>query len=79
MQKAGPPVPASHIVPPPVQSPLIRRDMPFPPGSVEASHPVLKPRRRLTVKDIGMIVISKYQNHHAFISASPSVLSQVDA
>lgn len=53
MQKAGPPVPASHIVPPPVQSPLIRRDMPFPPGSTEASHPVLKPRRRLTVKDIG--------------------------
>lgn len=53
MQKAGPPVPASHIVPPPVQSPLIRRDMPFPPGSIEASHPVLKPRRRLTVKDIG--------------------------
>lgn len=53
MQKAGPPVPASHIVPPPMQSPLIRRDMPFPPGSVEASHPVLKPRRRLTVKDIG--------------------------
>lgn len=55
MQKAGPPVPASHIVPPPVQSPLIRRDMPFPPGSVEATHPVLKPRRRLTVKDIGKI------------------------
>ncbi|XP_030605274.1 AT-rich interactive domain-containing protein 1A isoform X3 [Archocentrus centrarchus] len=53
MQKAGPPVPASHIVPPPVQSPLIRRDMPFPPGSVEASLPVLKPRRRLTMKDIG--------------------------
>ncbi|KAM8870006.1 AT-rich interactive domain-containing protein 1A isoform 4-T4 [Spinachia spinachia] len=53
MQKAGPPVPASHIVPPAVQSPLIRRDMPFPPGSTEASHPVLKPRRRLTVKDIG--------------------------
>lgn len=53
MQKAGPPVPASHIVPPPVQSPLIRRDMPFPPGSIEASLPVLKPRRRLTMKDIG--------------------------
>ncbi|XP_034031049.1 AT-rich interactive domain-containing protein 1A isoform X2 [Thalassophryne amazonica] len=53
MQKAGPPVPASHIVSPPVQSPLIRRDMPFPPGSVEATHPVLKPRRRLTMKDIG--------------------------
>ncbi|XP_011483260.1 AT-rich interactive domain-containing protein 1A isoform X1 [Oryzias latipes] len=53
MHKAGPPVPASHIVPPAVQSPLIRRDMPFPPGSVEASHPVLKPRRRLTMKEIG--------------------------
>ncbi|KAM4581489.1 AT-rich interactive domain-containing protein 1A isoform 1-T1 [Odontesthes bonariensis] len=53
MHKAGPPVPASHIVPPPVQSPLIRRDMPFPPGSIEATHPVLKPRRRLTMKDIG--------------------------
>lgn len=54
MQKAGPPVPASHIVPPPVQSPLIRRDMPFPPGSVEGTLPVLKPRRRLTMKDIGI-------------------------
>ncbi|XP_051922691.1 AT-rich interactive domain-containing protein 1A isoform X2 [Hippocampus zosterae] len=53
MQKAGPPVPASHIVPTAAQSPLIRRDMPFPIGSVEASHPVLKPRRRLTMKDIG--------------------------
>uniref|UniRef100_A0A8C4ZUT8 AT-rich interaction domain 1A n=1 Tax=Gadus morhua TaxID=8049 RepID=A0A8C4ZUT8_GADMO len=53
MQKAGPPVPASHIAPPSVQSPLIRRDMPFPPGSVEATHPILKPRRRLTMKDIG--------------------------
>uniref|UniRef100_A0A8C6SUQ9 AT rich interactive domain 1Aa (SWI-like) n=1 Tax=Neogobius melanostomus TaxID=47308 RepID=A0A8C6SUQ9_9GOBI len=53
MQKAGPPVPASHIVPPSVQSPLIRRDIPFPQGSIEASQPVLKPRRRLTMKDIG--------------------------
>ncbi|XP_071240071.1 AT-rich interactive domain-containing protein 1A-like isoform X3 [Salvelinus alpinus] len=53
MQKAGPPVPASHIVPQSVQSPLIRRDMPFPPGSVEATHPILKPRRCLTTKDIG--------------------------
>ncbi|XP_068611439.1 AT-rich interactive domain-containing protein 1A [Brachionichthys hirsutus] len=53
MQKAGPPVPASHVVPPPAQSPLIRRDTPFPPGSIEATHPVLKPRRRLTMKDIG--------------------------
>ncbi|XP_020838864.1 LOW QUALITY PROTEIN: AT-rich interactive domain-containing protein 1A [Phascolarctos cinereus] len=53
MQKAGPPVPASHIAPAPVQPPLIRRDITFPPGSVEATQPVLKPRRRLTTKDIG--------------------------
>ncbi|XP_053310447.1 AT-rich interactive domain-containing protein 1A [Spea bombifrons] len=53
MQKAGPPVPASHIVPTPTQPPLIRRDITFPPGSVEATQPILKPRRRLTSKDIG--------------------------
>ncbi|XP_055066514.2 AT-rich interactive domain-containing protein 1A isoform X1 [Misgurnus anguillicaudatus] len=53
MQKAGPPVPASHIVPPPVQPPLMRRDLPFPPGSLEATQPVLKSRRRLTMKEIG--------------------------
>nr|XP_005895947.1 PREDICTED: AT-rich interactive domain-containing protein 1A isoform X3 [Bos mutus] len=53
MQKAGPPVPASHIAPAPVQPPLIRRDITFPPGSVEATQPVLKQRRRLTMKDIG--------------------------
>ncbi|KAJ8290180.1 hypothetical protein GJAV_G00009650 [Gymnothorax javanicus] len=53
MQKAGPPVPASHIAPPPTQPPLIRRDITFPPGSVEATPPVLKPRRRLNTKDIG--------------------------
>uniref|UniRef100_A0A6Q2Y8P6 ARID domain-containing protein n=1 Tax=Esox lucius TaxID=8010 RepID=A0A6Q2Y8P6_ESOLU len=53
MQKAGPPVPASHIGQAPVQPPLIRRDVAFPPGSVEASQPILKPRRRLTMKDIG--------------------------
>ncbi|KAL0961648.1 hypothetical protein UPYG_G00353450, partial [Umbra pygmaea] len=53
MQKAGPPVPASHIVPQSVQSPLVRRDMPFPAGSVEATHPVLKTRRSLTTKEIG--------------------------
>lgn len=60
MQKAGPPVPASHIVPPPVQSPLIRRDMPFPQGSVEGTLPVLKPRRRLTMKDIGMTMFKHF-------------------
>ncbi|XP_051519086.1 AT-rich interactive domain-containing protein 1A-like isoform X1 [Myxocyprinus asiaticus] len=53
IQKAGPPVPASHIAQPPVQPPLIRRDVAFPPGSIEASQPLLKPRRRLTMKDIG--------------------------
>ncbi|NWY66216.1 ARI1A protein, partial [Erithacus rubecula] len=53
MQKAGPPVPASHIAPAAVQPPLIRRDITFPPGSVEATQPVLKQRRRLTAKDIG--------------------------
>ncbi|MEE6527616.1 hypothetical protein FKM82_029111 [Ascaphus truei] len=53
MQKAGPPVPASHIVPAPSQPPLIRRDITFPPGSVEATQPMLKPRRRLTAKEIG--------------------------
>ncbi|KAM8974902.1 AT-rich interactive domain-containing protein 1A [Pelodytes ibericus] len=53
MQKAGPPVPASHIVPTPTQPPLIRRDITFPPGSVEATQPILKPRRRLTAKEIG--------------------------
>lgn len=53
MQKAGPPVPASHIAPAPVQPPMIRRDITFPPGSVEATQPVLKQRRRLTMKDIG--------------------------
>ncbi|XP_052388615.1 AT-rich interactive domain-containing protein 1A isoform X4 [Carassius gibelio] len=53
IQKAGPPVPASHIAQGPVQPPLIRRDMAFPPGSAEATQPILKPRRRLTMKDIG--------------------------
>lgn len=53
MQKAGPPVPASHITPAAIQPPMIRRDITFPPGSVEATQPVLKQRRRLTTKDIG--------------------------
>ncbi|XP_067863059.1 AT-rich interactive domain-containing protein 1A-like [Heptranchias perlo] len=53
MQKVGPPMPASHISGPSTQPPLMRRDITFPPGSVEASQPVLKSRRRLTTKDIG--------------------------
>ncbi|XP_036942680.1 AT-rich interactive domain-containing protein 1B isoform X3 [Acanthopagrus latus] len=40
--------------PPPVQSlHLINREVSFPPGSVEATPPKLKPRRRLNAKDIG--------------------------
>uniref|UniRef100_A0A8C8CHE9 ARID domain-containing protein n=1 Tax=Oncorhynchus tshawytscha TaxID=74940 RepID=A0A8C8CHE9_ONCTS len=75
MQKAGPPVPASHIVPQSVQSPLIRRDMPFPPGSVEATHPILKPRRRLTTKDIGMAITTQNSthNHNIIIHAVYSI------
>ncbi|XP_028820122.1 AT-rich interactive domain-containing protein 1A isoform X2 [Denticeps clupeoides] len=53
IQKAGPPVPASHITQGPGQPPLIRRDVAFPVGSVECTQPMLKPRRRLTMKDIG--------------------------
>ncbi|XP_060760958.1 AT-rich interactive domain-containing protein 1A isoform X2 [Neoarius graeffei] len=52
-QKAVPLVPASHAAPPPVQPPVIRRDVAFPSGSVEATQPILKPRRRLMMKDIG--------------------------
>ncbi|KAG7501142.1 AT-rich interactive domain-containing protein 1A-like [Solea senegalensis] len=51
--KAGPSVHASHIGQAPVQLPMIRRDVTFPPGSIEASQPHLKPRRRLAMKDIG--------------------------
>lgn len=53
IQKAGPLVPAVHTAPTPVQHPMIRRDIAFPPGSVEATQPILKPRRRLMMKDIG--------------------------
>lgn len=59
VQKVGPPVPASHIGQAPVQQPLIRRDVAFPTGSVEATQPHLKPRKRLTIKDIG--------KNHSFI------------
>ncbi|XP_031703089.1 AT-rich interactive domain-containing protein 1B isoform X4 [Anarrhichthys ocellatus] len=33
--------------------PNLRRDLNYPPGSVEASMPILKPRRKLTAKDTG--------------------------
>ncbi|KAM4633552.1 AT-rich interactive domain-containing protein 1B isoform 3-T3 [Polymixia lowei] len=38
---------------PPQTLTLLQRDVNFPPGSVEATQPRLKPRRRLTTKDTG--------------------------
>ncbi|XP_074165544.1 AT-rich interactive domain-containing protein 1B isoform X2 [Sminthopsis crassicaudata] len=52
MQKVIPTVPASQVAGPPPQPPPIRREITFPPGSVEASQPVLKQRRKITSKDI---------------------------
>ncbi|XP_041105348.1 AT-rich interactive domain-containing protein 1B-like isoform X3 [Polyodon spathula] len=51
MQKVGQPAPASHVSGPVVQPPISRREIGFPPGSAEATQPVLKPRRRITSKD----------------------------
>lgn len=53
MQKVMPTVPTSQVTGPPPQPPPIRREITFPPGSVEASQPVLKQRRKITSKDIG--------------------------
>ncbi|XP_072363747.1 AT-rich interactive domain-containing protein 1B isoform X3 [Scyliorhinus torazame] len=53
MQKVGPPVPASQVAVPQHHPPPVRREITFPPGSVEASQPVLKARRKLTSKDTG--------------------------
>ncbi|XP_055471906.1 AT-rich interactive domain-containing protein 1B [Psammomys obesus] len=52
MQKVMPTVPTSQVSGPPPQPPPIRREITFPPGSVEASQPVLKQRRKITSKDI---------------------------
>ncbi|XP_008568117.1 PREDICTED: AT-rich interactive domain-containing protein 1B isoform X1 [Galeopterus variegatus] len=52
MQKAMPTVPTAPVTGPPPQPPPIRREITFPPGSVEASQPVLKQRRKITSKDI---------------------------
>ncbi|XP_061480194.1 AT-rich interactive domain-containing protein 1B isoform X9 [Rhineura floridana] len=52
MPKVMPTVPVSQVAGPPTQPPPIRREITFPPGSVEASQPVLKPRRKITSKDI---------------------------
>lgn len=46
--------PGAPVVPPANQGlPLLYREVTFPPGSVEATPPKLKPRRRLTSKDTG--------------------------
>ncbi|XP_045428595.1 AT-rich interactive domain-containing protein 1B isoform X2 [Pipistrellus kuhlii] len=52
MQKVLPAGPAPQASGPPPQPPPIRREITFPPGSVEASQPVLKQRRKITSKDI---------------------------
>lgn len=44
--QSGGPMPSQGLPP-------IHREINFPPGSVEATQPVLKPRRRITAKDIG--------------------------
>ncbi|XP_072218138.1 AT-rich interactive domain-containing protein 1B isoform X2 [Leuresthes tenuis] len=46
------PLPAPPPGPLPAQGP-VHRELSFPPGSVEATPPKLKPRRRLTAKDTG--------------------------
>ncbi|XP_026560827.1 AT-rich interactive domain-containing protein 1B isoform X4 [Pseudonaja textilis] len=53
MPKVMPTLPVSQVTGPPMQPPSsIRREVTFPPGSVEASQPILKPRRKITSKDI---------------------------
>lgn len=56
MQKPGMPSPmpgAQSGAMPSQALPSIHREISFPPGSVEATQPMLKPRRRITAKDIG--------------------------
>ncbi|XP_043919436.1 AT-rich interactive domain-containing protein 1B isoform X2 [Protopterus annectens] len=53
MQKGIPPVSASPVTTPSVPTPPARREITFPPGSVEATQAVLKARRKITSKDIG--------------------------
>ncbi|XP_053566930.1 AT-rich interactive domain-containing protein 1B isoform X3 [Bombina bombina] len=52
MQKvlSTPPVSQTSVTPP--QSSPVRREITFPSGSVEATQPILKPRRKITSKDI---------------------------
>ncbi|XP_032880949.1 AT-rich interactive domain-containing protein 1B isoform X6 [Amblyraja radiata] len=53
MQKVGPPVQASQVAVSHHHPPSVRHEITFPPGSVEASQPLLKARRKLTSKDTG--------------------------
>nr|XP_033792895.1 AT-rich interactive domain-containing protein 1B isoform X2 [Geotrypetes seraphini] len=52
MPKIIPTAPASQMTGHPTQQPSTRREITFPPGSVEASQPVLKQKRKFTSKDI---------------------------
>nr|XP_020470224.1 AT-rich interactive domain-containing protein 1B-like [Monopterus albus] len=44
--------------------PNLRQDLNYPPGSVEASMPILKPRRKLTSKDTGKIEPQYFMSQH---------------
>lgn len=53
MQKAMPTVPPTQTTGNSPHTSIVRREITFPPGSVEATQPVLKSRRKITSKDIG--------------------------
>lgn len=44
--------------------PNLRRDLNYPPGSVEASMPILKPRRKLNSKDTGKMEFHYFKNYN---------------
>lgn len=44
--------------------PNLRRDLNYPPGSVEATMPALKPRRKLTSKDSGKLFYQLLNEYH---------------
>uniref|UniRef100_A0A8C3FZB8 AT-rich interaction domain 1B n=1 Tax=Cyclopterus lumpus TaxID=8103 RepID=A0A8C3FZB8_CYCLU len=44
--------------------PNLRRDFNYPPGSVEATMPILKPRRKLTSKDTGEMKSHYFMNYY---------------
>ncbi|XP_063773742.1 AT-rich interactive domain-containing protein 1B isoform X3 [Pseudophryne corroboree] len=52
MQKVMPTVPPTQSTGLSVQPSVARREITFPPGSVEATQPILKSRRKITSKDI---------------------------